>query len=31
MEDNINTYNKQDEMVWAGLILLREEKCGRPL
>jgi hypothetical protein len=26
-----NTINKLDEMVWAGLIQLRTEKCGRPL
>jgi len=26
-----HTIKKQDEMVWAGLIQLRAEKCGRPL
>jgi len=26
-----HTIKKQDEMVWAGLIQLKEEKCGRPL
>jgi hypothetical protein len=26
-----HTIKKQDEMVWAGLIQLKAEKCGRPL